>query len=151
MQRSHREWYRELFAPCVAAGLIGAASLSGYRNDAACLRSSRYVPPRWEAVMDAMATVFELLSVETEPSVKAVLGHWPLSYIHPSPDGNGRIARFLMSAMLASGGYPWTVIRISNGEACLTALDSASVDQNIGPSRDSLQSVSGRRDRRGSA
>jgi hypothetical protein len=28
------------------------------------------------------------------------------------PDGNGRIARFLMSVMLASGGYAWTVNRV---------------------------------------
>ncbi|MYC68064.1 MAG: hypothetical protein F4X12_17205 [Acidobacteriia bacterium] len=73
------------------------------------------------------------LSREPEPSVKAVLGHWLLGYIHPYPDGNGRIARFLMNAMLASGGYPWTVIRISDRESYLTALDSASIDQEIGP------------------
>jgi hypothetical protein len=30
------------------------------------------------------------------------------------PDGNARIARFLMNAMLASGGYPWTVVRIED-------------------------------------
>jgi hypothetical protein len=29
-----------------------------------------------------------------------------LGDIHPYPDGNGRIARFVMNAMLASGGYP---------------------------------------------
>lgn len=133
VRRSHREWYRELFEPSVAAGLISAPALSGYRNDAVYLRTSRYVPPRWEAVIDAMATVFELLSVEPEPSVKAVLGHWLLGYIHPYPDGNGRIARFLMNTMLASGGYPWTVIRISDREPYLAALDSASIDQEIGP------------------
>ncbi len=130
---SHREWYRELFEPCVAVGLIGAPALSGYRNDPVYLRTSRYVPPRWETVNDAMATVFELLRGEPEPSVKAVLGHWLLGYVHPYPDGNGRIARFLMNAMLASGGYPWTVIRIEDREPYLTALDSASIDQDIGP------------------
>lgn len=133
VRRSHRKWYSELFEPCVAAGLIGAPALSGYRNDAVYLRASRYVPPRWEAVIDAMATLFELLSGEPEPSVKAVLGHWLLGYIHPYPDGNGRIARFLMNAMLASGGYPWTVIRTSDRELYLTALDNASIDQDIGP------------------
>ena len=133
VRAGHREWYRELFEPCVAVGLIGAPSLSGYRNEAVYLRTSRYVPPRWEAVTDAMPTMFELLSVEPEPAVKAVLGHWLLGYIHPYPDGNGRIARFLMNAMLASGGYPWTVIRIEDRKQYLTALDSASIDQEIAP------------------
>ncbi len=50
VHRSHREWCRELFQPSVEAGLIEAQALAGYRNDAVYLRTSRYVPPRWEAV-----------------------------------------------------------------------------------------------------
>jgi len=41
--------------------------------------------------------------------VRAVLGHWLFGYIHPYPDGNGRMARFLMNVVLASGGYSWTI------------------------------------------
>ncbi|MDE0625373.1 MAG: Fic family protein [Bryobacterales bacterium] len=132
MQRTHREWHRELFQPCVATGLIPASVLAGYRNDTVYIRTSRYVPPRWEVVGDAMATVFELLKSEPVPSVKAVLGHWLLCYVHPFPGGNGRMARFLMNAMLASGGYPWTVIRVEDRAQYLNALDRASVDQDIG-------------------
>jgi hypothetical protein len=51
----------------------------------------------------------------------------------PYPDGNGRMARFLMNAMLASGGYPWTVIRVEDRDAYLAALDRASIDMNIEP------------------
>jgi Fic family protein len=54
-------------------------------------------------------------------------------YIHPYPDGNGRMARFLMNAMLASGGYPWTVVRVEDRNGYLSALDSASIDLNIEP------------------
>jgi hypothetical protein len=54
-------------------------------------------------------------------------------YIHPYPDGNGRMARFLMNVMLASGGYPWTVIRVEDRNAYLTALDRASIDVDISP------------------
>ncbi len=53
VRNSHREWYRGLFRPCVLAGLIAPGALAGYRNDAAYLRMSRWVPPRWEAVSDA--------------------------------------------------------------------------------------------------
>ena len=130
---AHKDWYRELFQPCVAAGLISAGALAGYRNDAVYLRTSLYVPPRWEAVREAMPALFDLLEKEPEPGVRAVLGHWLFGYIHPYPDGNGRMARFLMNAMLASGGYPWTVIRVEDRASYLLALDSASIDMDIKP------------------
>lgn len=130
---AHKEWYRELFQPCVTAGLIEAGALAGYRNIPVYLRTSRYVPPRWEAAREAMPTLFDLLEKELEPSVRAVLGHWLFGYIHPYPDGNGRMARFLMNVMLASGGYPWTVIRVENRDAYLAALDHASIEMDIKP------------------
>jgi fido (protein-threonine AMPylation protein) len=133
VRTAHREWYRELFQPCVAAGLLTPGALAGYRNDAVYLRTSRYVPPRWEAVRDAMPALFDLLEQEPEPGVRAVLGHWLFGYIHPYPDGNGRMARFLMNAMLASGGYPWTVVRVEDRMAYLSALDRASIDADIRP------------------
>jgi hypothetical protein len=43
------------------------------------------------------------------------------------------MARFLMNAMLASGGYPWTVIRVEHRARYLSALESASVDLDIRP------------------
>ncbi|HKE35491.1 MAG TPA: Fic family protein, partial [Candidatus Acidoferrum sp.] len=129
----HKDWYRELFQPCVAVGLMRAGDLAGYRNSPVYLRTSRYVPPRWEAVRDAMPVFFDLLEKEPEASVRAVLGHWLFGYIHPYPDGNGRMARFLMNVMLASGGYPWTVIRLRDRKAYLAVLDSASIETNVGP------------------
>jgi fido (protein-threonine AMPylation protein) len=133
VRTAHRDWYRELFQPCVAVGLLRPGALAGYRNDAVYLRTSRYVPPRWEAVRDAMPALFDLIEQESEPGVRAVLGHWLFGYIHPYPDGNGRMARFLMNAMLASGGYPWTVVRVEDRDAYLAALDRASIDMDIAP------------------
>jgi len=130
---AHNDWYRELFQPCVTAGLLEPGSLAGYRNIPVYLRGSRYVPPRWEAVRDAMPALFDLLEKEPEASVRAVLGHWLFGYIHPYPDGNGRMARFLMNLMLASGGYPWTVIRIVDRKSYLSALDRASIEMDIHP------------------
>ena len=133
VRAAHRDWYRELFQPSVQAGLIGAAALAGYRNQPVFLRGSRYVPPRADVLRDAMPALFDLLEQETEPCVRAVLGHWMFGYVHPYPDGNGRIARFLMNAMLASGGYLWTVIRVEDRTPYLKALESASAEGNIQP------------------
>jgi hypothetical protein len=130
---AHRDWYRELFTPSVAAGLIGPAALAGYRNTPVFLKGSRHVPPRAEVLADAMPALFDVLEGEKEPSVRAVLGHWLFGYIHPYPDGNGRMARFLMNAMLASGGYPWTVIRVDDRTAYLSALETASIGGDIRP------------------
>lgn len=46
-------------------------------------------------------------------------------------DGNGRIGRFLFNAMLASGGYPWTVVPVDKRSDYLASLEKASVEQNI--------------------
>jgi Fic family protein len=91
------------------------------------------VPTRWESVPDALSTLSDLFESESEPSVRAVLGHWLFGYIHPYPDGNGRMARFLMNAMLASGGYLWVVIRVEDRQHYLKALESASVENDITP------------------
>jgi Fic/DOC family protein len=133
VRAADRDWYRELFQPSVAAGLIRAAALAGYRRHPVYLRGSRHVPTRWESVPDAMSMLFDLLEAESEPSVRAVLGHRLFGYIHPYPDGNGRMARFVMNAMLASGGYRWTVIRVEDREKYLKALESASAENDIKP------------------
>jgi len=130
---AHRDWYRELFEPCVRAGLLAPSALAGYRSNAVFIRGSRHVPPRSEAVRDAMPALFDLLETEAKPAVRAVLGHWLIGYIHPYPDGNGRVARFLMNVMLASGGYPWTVIRVEDRSAYMAALEAASVGLDIKP------------------
>ena len=48
-------------------------------------------------------------------------------------DGNGRMGRFLMNAMLASGGYPWTIVPLEKRSEYMEALKTASVGQDIGP------------------
>ena len=129
----HQTWYRELFAPSVAAGLLEARDLAGYRSEPVFIRTSRHVPPRAEVVSEAMSFLFKLLETEPEPAVLAVLGHWLLGYIHPYRDGNGRVARFLMNTMYAAGGYPWMVIRVEDRNEYMAALEAASIDHDIVP------------------
>ena len=108
-----------------------AVSLNELQNSADII--SIHVPLNVEGMRDAMPILFELLEGEPEASVRAVLGHFVFVFIHPYMDGNGRIGRFLMNAMLASGGYPWTVIPLEKRDEYMQALESASVDQNIEP------------------
>ncbi len=129
----HRAWFRELFAPSVAAGLLRPADLAGYRTGPVYIRGSRHVPLNREAVLDAMPALFELLRDESDPAVRVVLGHFVFVYIHPYSDGNGRMGRFLMNLMMAAGGYPWTVIPVANRRAYMAALERASVGEDVRP------------------
>lgn len=141
VDEDHSNWYGELFGPSVVAGIIEAADLAGYRNGPVYIRRSMHVPPPREAVRDCMPAYFDLLKEESEPAVRVVLGHFVFVYIHPYLDGNGRMGRFLMNAMLASGGYPWTVIPVSARDDYMAALEAASVDQDIVPFADFLASL----------
>ncbi len=127
----HVLWYRELFAPSVAVGLAKASDLAGYRNGPVYIEGAMHTPPRHEAVRDTMPVFFNLLKEEPEVSVRAVLGHFIFVYIHPYFDGNGRMARFLMNVMLASGNYPWMVIKLDKREQYMSALEKASVGNDI--------------------
>lgn len=131
--RDHGDWYRELFAPSVTAGILKAADLAGYRNGQVYIRRSNHVPLPPAAVRDAMPVFFELLEEEKDAAVRVVLGHFVFVYIHPYMDGNGRMGRFLMNVMLAGGGYPWTVVPVEQRDDYMAALEQASVHQNITP------------------
>ncbi len=133
VNNDHPIWYRKLFAPSVSAGLTAASDLAGYRNQPVYIRRSMHAPPRYEAVRDLMPAFFTLLQEEEEPAVRAVLGHFFFVYIHPYIDGNGRMGRFLMNVMLASGGYSWTVVPLDTRAEYMAALEEASVQRNIEP------------------
>jgi Fic family protein len=60
-----------------------------------------------------------------------VLGHFIFVFIHPYADGNGRLGRFMMNLMLASGGYYWSILRVENRAAYMRALERASVEGDI--------------------
>ncbi len=138
VDHDHGTWYLQMFGPSVTAGILRPADLAGYRNSPVYIRRSKHVPPASEAVRDAIPAFIDLLKEETEPSVRVGLGHFIFVYIHPYVDGNGRMGRFLMNTMLASGGYPWTVIPIGARDEYMAALEEASVGQNIIPFADFL-------------
>ena len=133
LDNDHGDWYRALFGPSVVSGLLKPADLAGYRNHQVYITNSMHVPLNSEAVRDAMPVLMGLLAEESEASVKAVLGHFIFVFIHPYMDGNGRMGRFIMNLMLASGGYPWTVIPVQQRSKYMKSLEEASVHLNILP------------------
>lgn len=133
VEDDHSTWYRELFSPSVLVGFLKTRDLAGYRNGPVYIRNSMHVPLNRDAVLDAMPEFFDLLKREEHAAVRVVLGHFLFVYIHPYFDGNGRIGRFIMNAMLIAGGYPWTVIPVARRKQYMEALEQASVYQNIEP------------------
>ena len=133
IREAHNDWYREMFQPSITAGLLKPTDLAGYRNNPVFIRQSKHVPPRSQIVGELMTEFFELLSKEKNSAVRVVLGHFVFVYIHPYPDGNGRIGRFLMNVMLAAGSHPWTIIPVNKRHDYMEALEQASVNQNIVP------------------
>ena len=128
----HRDWYREMFEPCVAAGLIEASALAGYRNDSfSCADRVTFRPAGKPCVTPCRrcSTCWK-----TNPTVSTRPPGALAFRLHPSlSDGNGRMARFLMNTMLASGGYPWSIIRVEHRDPYLAALEHASVQHDIEP------------------
>jgi hypothetical protein len=142
-EEDHGTWYRALIGPEVTAGLKRPADLAGYRSGPVRIRLSRHLPPGSEAVRDLIPAYFDLLKAETDPAARAVLAHFVFVYIHPYPDGNGRIGRFLMNLMLAAGGYPWTVVPMDRRAAYMATLEQASVAGDIGPFARLLSGLAG--------
>ena len=133
VERDLSAWYRGLFTPSVAAGILKAPQLAGYRNAPVYIRRSQHVPMSVEAVRECMPVFFELLHEEKDPGARVILGHFIFVFIHPFLDGNGRTARFLMNVMLAAAGQSWTIIKVEDRNAYMAALEAASIGEDIEP------------------
>ena len=129
-----QQLYFDLFSPSVEAGVVDADTLRGWRNSPAYLRGSRYVPPSPEKVPQLMQQHVRLVNEKREPPVpRAALAHLDFAAVHPFPDGNGRIARFLMNLCLMTAGLPWVTIRTEDRLRYFQALEAATVGDDAQP------------------
>ena len=103
----------------------------GYRTGQVYIRGSQHIPLNPKAVRDVMPVLFDLLKNEPHPAARAVLGHFFFVFIHPYMDGNGRMGRFILNVMLASGGYNWMVIPVERRQEYMKSLEKASVEGDI--------------------
>jgi len=60
-------WYRALFQPSLAAGIVKPENMVGYRQHFLHIRGSRHTPANWESVPDAMGAFFDCLKGEKDP------------------------------------------------------------------------------------
>ena len=129
--KGHHDWHFQLFEPCIRAGIVKASDLLGYRRHQVYIRNSMHAPLNPDAVLDAMSALSDLMMGEENALVRAVLGHFFFVYIHPYMDGNGRTARFVMNSQLVTAGYPWVVVPVERRQEYMSALEQASVEENI--------------------
>ena len=129
--RDYENWYKALFIPSVEAGILKNYDLIGYRTNQVYIKGSLHTPLSPDVVRDVMPTFFSLIEQENNPAVRAVLGHFFLTYIHPHIDGNGRMARFLMNSMLTTGGHDWIIIPVNKRNEYIKGLEEASVKNDI--------------------
>ena len=128
-----KDSYHRLFKPSIDAKIVDLLSLTTYRNRAAFIRGTTYVPPSWEKLPDLMPSYAESISGIKNPVIKAILAHYFFVAIHPYIDGNGRTARLLMNYTLLASGYSWVTIRSEQRAQYFGALNKETVDGDILP------------------
>jgi hypothetical protein len=131
--------YVDLFRPSVEAGIVTPAELRGWRRNPVFIRDTLYVPPRPEKVPAMIDLYFsELAPLERSggrehPLLQGILAHLWFVWIHAFPDGNGRIARFLMNAAFLNAGLAWRTIRIEQRDEYFAALRDAQLHEQYAP------------------
>ncbi len=91
VKRDNHDWYAELFGPSVTAGIVGASQPAGCRRGPVVISNSMHTPLPSEASLDSLEALWAMIEAQPEACVRAVRG------------GNGRIGRFSMNTLLASG------------------------------------------------
>lgn len=84
-----------------------------YRKVKAFITGSKYPMPSPENLADLMKRLpakLNKLRKQKHPVEFAALAHKEFVFIHPFSDGNGRVSRLLMNAVLLQEGYVTTII-----------------------------------------
>ncbi|MEX2528216.1 MAG: Fic family protein [Gemmatimonadota bacterium] len=121
--------YLDLFTPSVEGGVVEAEDLRGWRTNPVFIRDTLFIPPSHRKIEPMMDLLFQELSEidESEGLLRGILVHLWFAWIHPFPDGNGRVARFLMNTALLGGGIRWLTIRVDQRTPYFAALRRAQV------------------------
>ena len=92
-----------------------------------------YCPPeRTKEEMEALIRMYREADVNHPPEIKSAWLHHRFTQIHPFQDGNGRVARALASLVFLREGLFPLVIRESDREHYISALEAADAG-DLGP------------------
>lgn len=80
-------------------------------------------PEKVEGEMQKLIAWREENPERLHPLQMSALFHGRFERIHPFADGNGRVGRFIATAMLVNGGYPPLIIRKSQRESYIKAME----------------------------
>jgi Fic family protein len=92
-------------------GLIGSENLGKFRKEVSAIFNAAgiaiYMPPPPRQVPGHVERLLKFINSSKEPLVpiRACLAHYMFEKIHPFLDGNGRVGRLLLQAVLEKSGY----------------------------------------------
>lgn len=92
-------------------GLVSKENLGSFRREASAIFNSAgiavYIPPCPSQVIPLINKLLQFANSQQEQfiPIKATIIHYIFEKIHPFLDGNGRIGRLLIQAVLTKGGY----------------------------------------------
>eukprot|EP00906_Rhabdomonas_costata_P027772 RCo039431 len=98
------------------------------RTENVCLATARWCPPQFTEVPELLREYAQWAaegSASLDPVVFAIELQCRLVYIHPFPDGNGRLARLLLNMALMEARYPPVVVGKSDKALYTTRLEGA--------------------------
>ncbi len=95
----------------VMKDLSDSNNLGNFRKEVSAIFNSSgiavYMPPPPSQIQSLVESLLEYINSEREQFVpiRASLAHYTFEKIHPFLDGNGRIGRLLIQAVMQNGGY----------------------------------------------
>ena len=90
------------------------------------MRNVKTTPPEQvQEEMEKLVGWYEQHKEKLHPLVLASLFHAKFEKIHPFEDGNGRVGRLLINAILLEHGYPPLIIRKTMRKSYFSALEAA--------------------------
>lgn len=105
-----------------------------YRKVNVLISDSNHRPPEHFLVPQEMEDLIKWHDEnknKLHPVILAAGFHHKFTFIHPFIDGNGRCGRLFMNLILMRSGYPSTVIRMEERDEYMSALEKASVENDL--------------------